>query len=139
MKNFILILIAFFLAVSCGKTEFAPEGPTDIRIRNLTDLDLREVIIKTSEYEEDVDTISLIPAHETSEFIRFRKAYPLLEVTAGVEVDNSVTTFSTGPVDFTYLQYLSTQRVTFEIYIPNMNTGKIEIDELIPEEELILK
>lgn len=134
--TFLLLLI---LAVSCKKEKFSPEGPTEIRIRNLSDLNFTGVIIKTSEYEEDVDTIPLLAAHATSDYMRFKKAYPKSEISAVINTGGTPVIFSTGKVNYTYMQYLSTQRVTLEVYISNMNSHLLEISNLIPEEELVLK
>ncbi|HEX2969768.1 MAG TPA: hypothetical protein VHO46_11765 [Bacteroidales bacterium] len=139
MKRLLLLSALILLIASCKKTEFSPEGPTDIRIRNLSDQPFTDVIIKTSEYEEDVDTIASLPAGGTSEYLRFKKAYPKATISAKVNINGSVITVSTGTEDFTYLNYLSTQRVTFEVYIPDLTAGKLEISKVIPEEELVLK
>ncbi|HLN56726.1 MAG TPA: hypothetical protein VK207_12070 [Bacteroidales bacterium] len=139
MKRIFLLSVFVLLIISCKKTEFSPEGPTDIRIRNLSDMSFTEVTIKTSEYEEDVANIPSIPSQGTSEYQRFKKAYPKAEISAKVYSGGSLITVSTGKVDFTYMQYLSTQRVTFEVYIPNLQSKVLEISRVIPEEELVLK
>lgn len=139
MKRIILLTAIVLLTASCKKTEFSPEGPTDIRIRNLSDMNFTEVTIKTSEYDEDVAVIPAIASQGTSEYQRFKKAYPKAEISAKVYSGGSVITVTTGKVDFTYMQYLSTQRVTLEVYIPNLTSRVLEISRLIPEEELVLK
>lgn len=138
MKKSFVFVVFLILAFSCKETEFSPEGPTDVRIRNSTNKDFRNVIIKTSDYQEDSDTIALIPVNTTTEYMRFKKAFPKLQFKAGIQGENSIQTISTGDVDFTYLQYLSTQRVTFEVYNFSTTTGIPEM-RLIPEEELVLK
>lgn len=139
MKRILLMTFAILMFVSCKKNEMAPEGPTDIRIKNISDQNFTEVVIKTSEYEEDVATIPLIPANDISEYQRFRKAYPKAEITAVIDVEGSRVTFSTGPVDYTYMQYLSTQRVTFKVYISDMRLRKLKIEDIIPDEALVVK
>lgn len=139
MKRVLLLAVCVLLLASCKKTEFAPEGPTDVRIRNLSDQVFTNVIISTSEYEEDVATIASIPKGGTSEYQRFKKAYPKCKITATINVDGSSLVFSTGDVSYTFMQYLSTQRVTFEVFIPEMSARKLEISKLIPDEELVLE
>lgn len=139
MKRVLLLAACVLLLASCKKTEFAPEGPTDVRIRNLSDQVFTNLTISTSEYEEDVATIASLAAGATSEYQRFRKAYPKCEISATVNVGGSAIVISTGEVSYTYMQYLSTQRVTFEVYIPDLNARKLEISKLIPEEELIVE
>ncbi|HLN19571.1 MAG TPA: hypothetical protein VK213_00670 [Bacteroidales bacterium] len=144
MKKAFILLSFLCLIVSCKEKEFSPEGPTDVRIRNITDTDFRNVNIKTSENDDDVATIPLVAAHSTSDYIRFKKAYPKLSISADLLVGNSLqrytnanTDFTNGIIDFTYMQYLSTQRVTFEVYAPE--SLKLKISKLIPDEELVLK
>lgn len=139
MKIFLYLLLIMLTSVSCRETEYSPEGPTDIRIHNLTALDFGNVIIKSSEYDEDSDTIDLIQQYSTSAYRRFRKAYPKIMISADIETNGNIEKFSTGEVDFRYMQYLGTQRVTFKVFISGVNSKKLEIDELIPEEELVLK
>jgi hypothetical protein len=136
MKKILLITFGLLLLAACKKTEFAPEGPTDIRIRNISDMNFSEIVIKTSEYDEDVATISAVNAGATSDYVRFRKAYPKAEITAKVNVGDTPVTFSTGEIDYTYMNYLSTMRVTFKVYISNLSTHKLET-EMIAEEELV--
>jgi hypothetical protein len=139
MKRLIYISFILLLAVSCKKTKFSPEGPTDIRIRNLTDQNFTGVIVSTSEYTEDIDTIGNISKGETSEYFRFKKAYPNIEITATVNIGGNSITYSTGDVNYNYLQYIGQDRITYEVYIPNMNSGKLEISNRIIEEPLVLK
>jgi hypothetical protein len=136
MKNILLLSLALLLFTACKKTQFAPEGPTDIRIRNLTDMDFTEVVIKTSEYDEDVATISAVNAGITSDYVRFKKAYPKTEITAKINIGGTPVTFSTGEIDYTYMNYLSTMRVTFKVYISNLNTHTFAT-EMVAEEELV--
>lgn len=136
MKNILLISVTLILLTSCKKTEFAPEGPTDIRISNLSDMNFSEVVIKTSEYDEDVATIPAINAGSTSDYVRFKKAYPKAEITAKVNIGGTPVTFSTGTIDYTYMNYLSTMKVTFKVYISNLNTHTLST-EMVAEEELV--
>lgn len=139
MKRVLLLAACVMLLASCKKTEFAPEGPTDVRIRNLSDQVFTNVIITTSEYEDDIATITSIPKGGTSEYQRFKKAYPKCKISATINLDGSSVVLSTGDVSYTYMQYLSTQRVTYEVFISDINARKLEISKLIPDEELVLE
>lgn len=136
MKKILLLSVTLLLLAACKKTQFAPEGPTDIRIRNLSDMNFSEVVIKTSEYDEDVATIPEVNSGTTSDYIRFKKAYPKAEITAKINIGGTPVTFSTGVIDYTYMNYLSTMKVTMKVYISNLSTHKFET-EMIAEEELI--
>jgi hypothetical protein len=138
MKRITLILFCLLLVTSCKKTKFSPEGPTDVRIENLTTVPFTNVIYKTSENEKDVDTIPSIGAGKTSEYVRFTKAYPKLQLSAMINVSGTIATYSTGPVSFTYMQYIGQDRITFKVFIENESTKKLGMT-LVIEEPLTLK
>ena len=139
MKRIIYISILLLTIVACKKTKFAPEGPTDVRIRNQSDVTFNDVIISTSEYEADKDTIQTILNGTVSEYSRFTKAYPKAEISAKINVGGTLLTFTTGPVDFTYMQYIGQDMITFEVYIPNMNTRELKINNVVFDSPLVLK
>lgn len=139
MKKLLFITFSIFLLLSCKKTEFSPEGPTDIRIRNMSDQTFTQVIVRTSEFAEDVDTIGSINPGATSEYFRFKKSYPKIEISAKVNTGGSIVSYSTGTVDRTYLQYLGQDKVTYVVYISNPQTRLLAIDDVIIEEALVLK
>lgn len=139
MKNLLLISILILSLLACKKTKFSPEGPTDVRVRNLSDVSFNEVIVRTSDNILDVDTIGNIGQGAVSEYSRFTKAHPKAEISARINVDGTMVKFSTGPVNYTYMHYIGLARITFEIYISNMNTRELTVSNLIPEEPLVLK
>lgn len=139
MKKLLIITLATIALCACKKTEFSPEGPTDIRIKNLTSETFNEVIMKTSENEEDIDTLGTINASTTSDYFRFTKAYPKAEISAKINIGGTVSTYSTGPVDFTYMQYIGQDRITYEVWVSDAPNKKLEIFNVIIEEPLVLK
>lgn len=139
MKKSLLIIILLLSVLACKKKEFEPEGPTDVRIRNLSDQTMQEVVITTSEITEDTYTVSNIASGAVSDYIRVTKAYPKATITAKINVGGSPVTFSTAIVNFTYMQYIGRDRVTFEVYISNFNARELTISNLIPDEPLVLK
>lgn len=139
MKKLIIISIVLLSVLACKKKEFSPEGPTDIRIRNISDLVFTEVILKTSEKIEDVDTLGNIGTGGVSEYFRFLKAYPKAEISAKINISGSLVMFSTGPVDYTYMQYIGQDKITYEVYISNLSKRELTISNVIPEESLDLK
>ncbi|MEI6047884.1 MAG: hypothetical protein WCS03_03215 [Bacteroidota bacterium] len=132
MKKFIIIPIIIFSVLACKKTEFSPEGPTDVRVRNLSDFTLSEVIVNTS---GGIDTLGNIVPGMASGYFRFEKAYPKAEISATI---NGVT-FSTGPVNYTYMQFIGQDKITYEVYISNMNNKELTISNIIVEEPIDLK
>ena len=139
MKKLIVISFILLTVLACKKKEFSPEGPTDVRIRNLSDQTFQEVIVTTSEKTEDVDTIGNISTGAVSDYFRFTKAYPKAEISAKINVGGSLVTFTTGKVDYTYQQYIGQDRITYEVYISSMPDRQLTINNVIPEEPLVLK
>src|SRR5664279_1516938 len=139
MKKLIVISFILLSALACKKKEFSPEGPTDVRIRNLSDQTFQEVIVTTSEKTEDVDTIGNISSGAVSDYFRFTKAYPKAEISAKINVGGSLVTFTTGKVNYTYQQYIGQDRITYEVYISSMPDRQLTINNVIPEEPLVLK
>lgn len=139
MKKLLIISLLLLSVLACKKKEFSPEGPTDVRIRNLSDLTFEEVIVRTSEKTEDIDTLGTITKSATSDYFRFTKAYPKAEVSAKINVGGSLVKFTTGPVNFTYLTYIGRDRMTFEVYISNVNNRELTISNVILDEALVLK
>jgi hypothetical protein len=139
MKKIILVSIFVFTILACKKTEFAPEGPTDVRIKNLSDVTFNEVIVSTSENAGDTIAYGNIPSGSKSEYIRFTKAYPKAEVSAKISVNGSLVKFSTGPVDYTYMQYLGQDMITYEVYISNMDNHELTISKVVLDAPLVLK
>jgi hypothetical protein len=136
MKKLIIISILFLSLLSCKKKGNTPEGPTDVRIKNLSDLTFRNVKVSTSEITDDSYTYGNITNGEISEYFRFSKAYPKAEISADIDINGTLVNFSTGAVDYTYMQYLGPQKVTYEVYISSMNDHQLTISNVIPEEPL---
>jgi hypothetical protein len=139
MKKIILISIILLAVIACKKTHISPEGPTDVRIRNLSDLTFTEMIISTSENAGDTINIGNITSGSVSEYFRFTKAYPKAEISAKINIGGSLVTFSTGPVDYTYMQYMGQDRITYEVYISNPSNHVLTINNVIMDEPLTLK
>jgi hypothetical protein len=123
MNKTLLLIMLTTLLWACKKTDFSPEGPTDIRIRNLSEIVFTEVIVNTS---GGIDTISFISPGSVSEYSRFEKAFPKAEISAKIEG----VVFSTGPVDYTYMQYLSTIKATYDVFIENYALKKLAINDV---------
>jgi hypothetical protein len=139
MKKLILISLVIISVLACKKRELSPEGPTDVRIRNKSDLTFQNVIVSTSEKTGDTATIGTIANGSTSDYFRFTKAYPKAEISAMINVDGSLVKFSTGSVSYTYMQYIGRDRITFEVYISNMANRVLTISDVIEDEALVLK
>ena len=139
MKKITIISLLLLTVLACKKKHFSPEGPTDVRVRNLSDQVFTQVIVNTSEKTEDTDTIGNINSGSVSDYFRFTKAYPKAQISAKINIGGSLITFTTGPVDYTYMQYIGQDRITFEVYISNPTTHELTINNVIEEEPLVLK
>ncbi len=130
MKKLIGVLLIPIFFLACKKVEFAPEGPTDVRVKNVSNLIFNETVINTT---GGIHNIGTIYAGDTSEYFRFEIAYPKAEISARI---NGVL-FSTGPVDVTYMQYIGQERITY--VVGAIQGSKLEIRDVIYEEPLKLK
>ena len=139
MKKLIIISLLLLSVLACKKKEFSPEGPTDVRIRNITEETFEEVIVSTSEKSADIDTLGNIAKSSVSDYFRFTKAYPKAQISAKIHISGSLVKFSTGPVNYTYMQYIGQDRITYEVYISNMDNRELTISNVILEESLVIK
>ena len=139
MKKFIFVSIIVLSALACKKKDFAPEGPTDVRIKNISDITFNEVVVSTSENKGDTLSFGNIISGAATEYIRLSKAYPKAEISAKIAVNGALIKFSTGPVNYTYMQYIGQDMVTFEVYISNMNTHELTISKIVLDAPLVLK
>jgi hypothetical protein len=129
MKKYFVISMILFTVFACKKVKFSPEGPTDVRVRNLSDLTFYEVIVNTS---GGIDTLGDIGPGSESEYYRFDKAFPKAEISATINSEK----FSTGPVNYSYMQYLGQDKITYEVYISSMSNKELTIFNVIHEEPI---
>jgi hypothetical protein len=121
MKKLLLISILLLTVVACKKTKFSPEGPTDIRVQNISDLPFELVIVNTS---DGIDTLGNISAGGFSDYFRFNKAYPKAEITAKVNGQ----LFSTGSVNYNGMTYIGQAKVTYDVFISDLANKKLTIN-----------
>jgi hypothetical protein len=139
MKNILLLSFLLLSLLACKKKHISPDGPTDIRVRNLSDLTFTDVIVSTSEKQGDTLALGDINSGYESGFVRFKKAYPKAQISAKIMYGGSLVEFSTGPVDYTYMQYIGQDKITYEVYISNPTSHVLTISNVIEEEPLSLK
>ena len=125
MKKILLISITILIVLACKKTKFSPEGPTDVRVKNLSTVAFTEVIVNTS---GGIDTLGNISAGGVSEYKRFDKAFPKAEISAKI----SGQLFSTGAVNYNGLTYIGQAKITYEVWISDNINKKLEIRVLYP-------
>ena len=133
MKKVLLLTIFCLALIACEKeVEKTPEGPTDIRINNLTDMDFTNLSVTMADTTVVFGDIS---SKDTSEYIRFPKAFPKAEINCVINGIN----YSTGEVPDIYMQTLGQTKVTYIVYISDALNNVLSIADVIIEEPLILE
>lgn len=128
MKVLFVITLLLSIAVSCKKIEKEPVGPTDIRVRNLTTLDMSDLTVST--YDSTYN-YGLIQADSVSDYHRFNRAYPKANIFAFINGQK----YKTDTVFYTYMQYLGTVRATYEVFIESEALKKLVI-HIVMESDL---
>jgi len=75
---FLSIVLTAIVLTSCKKTEYTPDGPTDIRIHNVSSLTYDSVVVINTDLE--INEYGTIDPGEQTEYKRFEKAYPREQV-----------------------------------------------------------
>lgn len=115
-----LLIFIFLATVACKKEKFSPVGPTDVRVRNLSETKFTGVIVNTS---GGMDTLGDIEPGGVSDYFRFDKAFPKAEISAEVEGDK----LSTGSVDYNGMTYIGQAKITYEVFISTNATKSLAI------------
>jgi hypothetical protein len=130
MKKLILFTFILLVAVSCKKTSKEPFGPTDIRIRNITTINMTNVTVNTYDSTFNYGTIN---ANSVSEYHRFDRAYPLANISA---IINGVKYKTDTVRNYAYLQYLGLMKATYEIWKESDIPPRLVIKNWIPDSGL---
>jgi hypothetical protein len=139
MKNIVALFLIVLFTLACKKQKVSPEGPTDVRIRNLSDQVFQDVTVITSEKQGDTLSFGTIDGGSVSDYSRFHKAYPKAEISANILFGGNTVKFSTGPVVYTYMQYIGRDRITFEVNISDPVAHSLVISNVIEEAPISVK
>jgi hypothetical protein len=120
VKKIIFLFVIAVCLLACKKTKFAPEGPTDVRVENLSDVAWLQVIVNTS---GGIDTLGNIAAHAKSAYFRFDKAFNVAEISATIGGEK----YSTGVPNYTYLAYIGQAKITYSVWISDPTHKVLEI------------
>ena len=129
MKKLLFLTVIILLAVSCKKVALAPYGPTDIRIKNLTTVNMTALTVNT--YDSTYN-FGLLKADSVSAYHRFDRAYPKANITAIINGQK----YKTDTAVYAYLQYLSQIKATYEIYIVSDAQKKLAISNVVQDSGL---
>ena len=112
------VVLVFLLSLPACKKD--PDGPTDIRIRNLTTSVFKNVNVNTSGGEYNYGEVQ--SGQETS-YHRFDIAYRQAHIT--LEIDS--VQYELVPVDYTYEIPLGQGKYTYELAIADTASRKLAI------------
>jgi len=129
MKKIIILFFTILLFLSCKKLEKEPLGPTDIRIRNMTDVSMNELTVETGGGTFNYGTLN---GKQVTDYHRFEKAYPKANISAIINGQK----YKTDTVTYYYMQYLGQVKATYEIYIESDAQRKLNISNVIMESPL---
>lgn len=124
MKASLVLIGIMLIAFSCTKPNHTPEGPTDVRIRNVTDQDFTDVFVDTGGGSYNYGNIA--SGTETG-YHRFDKAYPDAEISVLIEGEE----YTTGDQDYTYATYIGPDKITYVVYISNPELRRLEVDVIL--------
>lgn len=129
LKRIIVFLALTTLTLVSCKEKTSPEGPTDIRIKNLSDVTFTSVTVNTSGGTNDYPELA---SGAYTEYKRFEKAYPIAEITAIIGGE----TYSTGTQNYNYQVVLGQGKFVYEVFIENALQKKLAISRVIAEAPL---
>ncbi|MGD0341003.1 MAG: hypothetical protein ABSA76_04775 [Bacteroidales bacterium] len=132
MKKVLYIFLIVLVIVSCKKTKFSPEGPTDIRVRNLSSYTFTNVIVKTAGGKDttgNIKNLGTILPGQVSPYKRFAIAYYRAEISATINGE----IYSTGTINSTYWNYIGQDKITYEVYVKQDASKLLDISDYIDE------
>lgn len=120
MKKLILISCVIIVTLSaCSKKNPTPDGPTDIRVKNITASDFVNVVVDTG---EETHIFGDVAAGALTEYFRFETAYPDSEITLTI----GGVAYTTGVPDNTYAVLLQQGKFTYEVWVSNDAQKKLD-------------
>jgi len=125
MKKLFLLVLSIMVLSSCSKERLTPEGPTDVRIRNLSDIDFTNVIVDNGREEMNYGSIA---AKSVSDYQRLEISYNEIQVSA--TYDGMV--YTNGEIDHTYHVYIGQDKVSYEIYPESLGSGVLVVSIVYP-------
>jgi hypothetical protein len=133
MKKLIPVILVILALSGCKKTEFSPVGPTDVRIRNLSDQTLNELTVK---FKSQSHLYGSLGPSQVSDYFRYDTAFVKAEITARI---NDIL-FSTSSVNYLGLIHIGRERITLDVWLPSgVSAPVIEIDDVVYDEPLVLE
>jgi len=127
-----ILLVTVLLLTACKKRSMTEEGPTDVRISNLTGQTIENVTVTTTDdqaYSTRVHNFGTIASGAVTEYFRFDIAY----TEANITVKIGDVTWSTPPSQFDYLTYIGPDRITYRLTVADPLNHMLDIETVIEE------
>ncbi|MEE4115388.1 MAG: hypothetical protein V2I37_04430 [Marinilabiliaceae bacterium] len=133
MKKLLLLLFSVFIALSCTKQNPTPDGPSDIRIKNITASDFTDVFVDIGDGENEGEySYGDLANHSETEYHRFEIAYPK----ALISLKIGDVTYSTATPDHTYSVPLQQGKFTYEVWVSTGTTLEMRVIADAPLDDL---
>jgi hypothetical protein len=126
MKKIFILTSVLILVISCSKGGMEPIGPTDVRIRNHTTVNMTNLTVNS--YDSTFNYGSLKPDSVTA-YYRFDRAYPSANISALI---NGIK-YKTDTAIYTYQQYMGQMKIT---YVLGIQAQKLIIEDVVTESGL---
>jgi len=119
MKKLLFLFLSLSLAFACTKENPTPDGPSDIRIRNITGSDFLNVFVDIGDGEDEGEhNYGNIANHSETDYHRFEIAYPDALITLVIAGEG----YSTPTPDHTYAVPIQQGKFTYEVWVSSGNT-----------------
>ena len=124
MKKLSLLLLSLLFVLACTKENPTPDGPSDIRIRNVTGSDFINVFVDIGDGEDEEEfNYGDVAQHSETDYHRFKIAYPDALITLKIGGGD----YSTPIPDHTYSVPIQQGKFTYEVWIKTGNILDIKV------------
>ena len=127
-----ILLVTVLVLTACKKRSMTAEGPTDVRISNLTGQTIEDVTVTTTDdpaYSTRVHSFGTVASGAVTDYFRFDIAYTEADITVKI----GGVTWSTPPSQFDYLTYIGPDRITYRLTIEDPVNHILDIETVIEE------
>jgi len=131
-KLLTLLLVTVIMLTACKRRSLTAEGPTDVRIQNLTGLTIDDVSVTTTDdpaYPVRVHNYGTVLSGAYSDYFRFSVAYTEADITLKIGGVSWLTPSS----HFDYLTYIGPDRITYRLKITDQVNHILDIETIIEE------
>lgn len=131
-KVIAILLLTVILFAACKKCNITDEGPTDVRIENLTGQTIEDVTVTTTDdpgYPTRVHNYGTVAPGGVTDYFRFDIAYTEADIT--LKIGGVI--WSTPASQFDYLTYIGPDRITYRLTVADQVNHILDIETVIEE------